>query len=423
MPTVSRDLPARPHLDIPKRQARELLAQWRARAPDALDRIRSRHPKFQHAGDAAIAAGPFRLSDAQLIVAREYAYATWADLKRRIEANPFSHELEVAIRHDDRKRVIEILRDHPDLLHLPVNGANWGPPMSYAANLGRLELIQAIAKLGARDFQHAFDRALLQGKLATARWLQARGAKLVPGIVMGSCETLNADALRFLAELGAPFTDENGDRLAPLSLAVQTYGRHPAQKHAVLDLFAALGYELPDTPIVAFHRGQIDQLAAHLARDPGLVARRFTYGEIYPAALGCPDDGRSGMHWTPIGGTTLLHLAIDFHELEIFEFLLSRGADVNARATVDADGFGGHTPLFNCVVCGLARDDTMTRRLLERGADPTLRAGVRKFLDWCDQPRWHEARDVTALEWARNFPERGWVNPAAVAAIEEAIRR
>ena len=30
----------------------------------------------------------------------------------------------------------------------------------------------------------------------------------------------------------------------------------------------------------------------------------------------------------------------------------ARGADANARATIDAEGFGGHTPLFNAVVCG-----------------------------------------------------------------------
>ena len=30
------------------------------------------------------------------------------------------------------------------------------------------------------------------------------------------------------------------------------------------------------------------------------------------------------MHWTPIDGTTLLHLAIDFEEREIFEWLLAR---------------------------------------------------------------------------------------------------
>lgn len=419
MPTVSRDLPARPHLDIPKREAHELLAQWRARDPDALDRVRTRHPKFSGTGAAAFSAATPRLADAQLVIAREYTYPTWADLKQRIASNAFSRQLEIAIHHDDRAQVMQILRDHPALLHLPVSGGNWGPPMSYAANLGRLELIKSIADLGARDFQHAFDRALLQGKIETARWLHGRGAKLEPGIIMGACETLNPDGLRFLVELGAPFTNEHGDRLAPLALALQTYCRNSARKHAVLEIFAQQGYALPDTPIMALHRGQIDRLAAHLARDPALLERRFAATEIYPPELGCASDGRGGMHWTPIAGGTLLHLAIDFHEHEIFAWLLARGADVNARAAIDAEGFGGHTPLFNGVVCGLTRDTTMTRALLEHGASPRLRATLRKFLDWCAEPRWHVAHDVTARHWGQTFPERGWVNDEAMRLLGE----
>ena len=417
MPTVSRRLPARPHLDIPKRQARELLAQWRAREPAAFERIRSRHPKFRAADDAALGAASFKLSDAQLVIAREYTYATWTDLKQRIEANPLSHQLELAIRGDDRAQVMAILRAHPHLLHLHVRGGNWGPPMSYAANLGRLEIIQAVAELGARDFQHAFDRALLQGQIETARWLHAHGAKLEPGIVMGACETLNADGLRFLADLGAPFTDPHGNRLAPLALALETYSRNPAGKHAVLEIFAQQGYVLPDTPLMAFHRGDLAALQRHLDRDPALPSRRFALAEIYPAELGCAEGGRSGMHWTPISGGTLLHLAVDFHELEICEWLLARGADVNARAAVDDEGFGGHTPLFNSVVCHPTRDTTLTRTLLGRGAKPDLRATLRKFLDWCDEPRWHEARNVTAAEWARTFPERSWINEQALEMI------
>ncbi|MEO5957875.1 MAG: ankyrin repeat domain-containing protein, partial [Opitutaceae bacterium] len=214
-----------------------MLAQLHVRHPDALDRIRRRHPKFRDADDATLTAATFRLSDAQLVVAREYTYSTWANLKRRIESNPFSHQLETAIRAGERDQAVQLLREHPHLLHLPVRGANWGPPMSYAANLGRLEIIQAVAALGARDFQHAFDRALLQGQIETARWLHAHGATLAPGIVMGACETLNPDGLRFLAELGVPFTDEHGNRLAPLAMALETYCRNPAAKHAVLDIF------------------------------------------------------------------------------------------------------------------------------------------------------------------------------------------
>ena len=417
MATVSRGLPERPHLDVPKREARELLEDWRNGDPDALDRIRHRHPRFAGAADATIAAGPFRLAGAQLVIAREYGFAHWTALKQRIETNALAHALLVAIGAGDREAAVDIVRAEPRLLHVPLWSGNWGPPMSHAANLGRLEIVEAMAGLGAQDFQHAFDRALLQGQIGCARWLHAHGASLAAGLIMGPCETLNVAGFEFLADAGAPLTDQHGNRLAPLALVLQTYGRRPEGKHAILDSFARRGYDLPDTPMMAFHRGSVPALEAHLRREPSLLARRFTLREIYPAELGCP-EGRPGMHWTPIDGTTLLHLAIDFYEREIFEWLLARDADVDARASVDADGFGGHTPLFHTVVCGPWGDRTFVDALLARGASTDTRASLRKFLDWRAQPHWHEARNVTAAEWGRGFPDEGWVNQAALGRIE-----
>ena len=418
MATVSRGLPKQPHLDVPKREARALLKEWRAKLPEALDRIRRRHPGFRDASDASISSGKFLLNDAQLVVAREYGFSNWAELKERINANTVARLLQEAIHNDDRETVVRLLRANPGLLHIPLWSGNWGPPMSHAANLGRLEIIKAVAALGARDHQHAFDRALLQGKLECARWLHEHGAKLTPGIVMGACETLNPAGLGFLSDLGAPFTDNKGNRLAPLALVLETYGRHPAGKHAVLEIFGRQGYAFPDTPMMTFHRGDLDRLKGFLRRDPGLIKRRFSCLEIYPPELGCAKDGRSGMHWTPIDGTTLLHLAIDFDEEEIFELLLAHGADVNARAIVDTQGFGGHTPIYNAVVSHGKRQGAMARRLLERGASTIVRASLRKFLDWCEAPAWHEARNVTPSEWGRTFPEKGWVNGDALRLLE-----
>lgn len=417
MATVSRGLPERPHLDVPKREARELLAYWREGRPEALERIRHCHPKFNDATDAALSIAVFKLSDAQQVVAREYGFSNWAALKKRINAATAAGALQDAIESGNRDAVVEILRANPEMLHLPVWSGNWGPPMSHAANLGQLEIIEAVAELGARDYQHAFDRAVLQGQLDCARWLHAHGAKLVPGIIMGACETLNVAGFTFLLERGAPLVNEHGDRLAPLTLVLETYGRRPAGKHRILELFAKQGYPLPDTPMMAFHRGDIARLREHLREDPRLLDRRFALREIYPAECGCPNDGRSGMHWTPIDGTTLLHLSIDFREREIFDWLLTERIDVNVRALIDGEGFGGHTALFNAVVWGPGNDATFTAALLERGASREARASLRKFLDWREQPRWHEARDVTPAEWARTFPDRGWVNQAALERV------
>src|SRR5882672_5751340 len=279
MATVSRGLPEKPHIDVPKREARTLLKEWRAGLAEALERIRRRHPKFREANHAAISAARFLLNDAQLVLAREYGFSNWAQLKERINANTVVGLLLEAIHKDDRETVVRLLRANPNLLHVPLWSGNWGPPMSHAANLGRLEIIKTAAALGARDHQHAFDRALLQGKLESARWLHEHGAKLAPGLVMGVCETLNPAGLGFLADLGAPFTDKKGDRLAPLALALETYGRNPAGKHAVLEIFVREGYALPETPIMAFHRGDVERLKDFLRRDPGLMERRFSLVE------------------------------------------------------------------------------------------------------------------------------------------------
>jgi hypothetical protein len=415
MPTVSRGLPDQPDIDVPKREASELLADWRKGEPAALERIRHRIPTLAAADEAAMAHAELHEGDAREVIAREYGFGDWTSLEQRIETNALAQELIAAIGADDRDGAVRIVRAEPRLLHLPLWSGNWGPPMSHAANLGRLAIVEAMATMGARDVQHAFDRALLQGRIECARWLHAHGATPAPGIVMGTCETLEAQGFDFLADLGAPLTDQHGDHLAPLALVLGTYSRNPAGKHAILDSMARRGYDLPDTPMMALHRGSTAQLEAHLRRDPSLLARRFSLREIYPPELGCAAEG--GMHWTPIDGATLLHLAVDFMEREIFEWLLARGADVDARATVDADGFGGHTPLFHTVVCGPWGDETFARALLERGASTDSRASLRKFLDWCEMPRWHEARDVTAAEWGEGFPESGWVNGAALRVL------
>ena len=61
---------------------------------------------------------------------------------------------------------------------------------------------------------------------------------------MGACETLNAAGFNFLADLGAPFSNDHGDRLAPLALVLETYARNPAGKHTILESFAQRGYAL-----------------------------------------------------------------------------------------------------------------------------------------------------------------------------------
>ncbi len=78
-------LPPNPNLDHLKSQARDLLKAHASREPQAAQRIREFHPRFQQWTDAAIFDTRFRLSDAQFTIARERGFVSWARLKRRIE--------------------------------------------------------------------------------------------------------------------------------------------------------------------------------------------------------------------------------------------------------------------------------------------------------------------------------------------------
>jgi len=301
--------------------------------------------------------------------------------------------------------------------------------MSYAANVGQDGIIAMLRDMGADDLQHAFDRACLQGQIETARRLHTMGAQAAPGCVMGPCETLNSEGLTLLFELSAELADEHGDRLAPVALLLQTYCRGPKGKHRCLELVAEHGIALPDTSVMALHRGRIDLLEAHLRRDPQLVRRTFSHAGIYPPALGCHSDHTLALHGTPLAGTTLLHICVDFDEIEIARWLIAHGADVNAKAEIDADGFGGHTPLFGCVVsqaylCGLQRDAAFARLLLDHGADPNARASLRKQLRFVADESMHEYRDVTPLSWGERFHGPGsyghtWVSEPAMRLIVE----
>jgi hypothetical protein len=47
---------------------------------------------------------------------------------------------------------------------------------------------------------------------------------------------------------------------------------------------------------------------------------------------------------------------------------------------------------------------------------------MRKYLDWREEPGWHIAKNVTALEWAASFSEGGWVNREGVDIIEAILK-
>ncbi len=412
-----RHLPVRPDLEQLRHQAKDLLRALRRGDPDASADLARFHPTPP---EIALA----KLADVQLTLARSYGVPSWPRLVHACN-------LVDAIWRDDLEGVRALVSRHPEFLREPatVTGRNWGPPMSYAANLGRDRIIEMLHQLGASDLSHALGRALLQDRIATARMLHAKmGSPPLPDDALGGpAYTLRVSGTALALELGARVKDDHGRRLAPVDVVLETDSRNPSAKHEILELYVRHGLELPDTPTMALHRGRIDLLEEHLRRDPALLRRTFAHEEIYPPELGCHDEVLA-THGTPLAGATLLHMCADYDEIEIARWLLAKGMDVDARAAVDAEGFGGHTALFATVVSQpnfwmnhQKREQVapFTELLLEHGADPNARASLRKQLHpGYGEEKLHEYRDVTPLAWGRRFHRQVFVSEPALRAIE-----
>jgi hypothetical protein len=416
-----RNLPVVPDLDQLKHQAKDLLHAIHAGDADAIAELREHHPD-------PIDPPSTKLADAQLVLARSYQASSWTRLVQAVQ-------LVEAIWGDDVETVRRLVTQNPHLLREPVlirADSNWGPPLTYAANVGRDRIIEMLHGLGARDLRSAMGRAVLQGKIATAKMIHAMMGKPLPpdGALGGAAYTLSVDGTALVFELGGRVRDDAGKLLAPVETVLQTDARKPSAKHAILAMYAEHGVEFPDTPPMALHRGRIDLLEAHLHRDPQMLSRTFSHREIYPAEFDCGDEVDATVG-TPLGGTTLLHMCVDYDEIEIGRWLLDKGMDANARSARGANGFGGYTALF-CTVVSQPNFwmnygkrgpfvAPMTELLLERGADPNIRASLWKRLHpgHGDSTR-HEYHDVTALSWGRRFHAPIFVSQPAMQLIEAA---
>ena len=414
-----RRLPVRPDLDQLHRQAKELLSAIRAGEPNAIAELREHQPE-------AIDPAAAKLADAQFVLARSYGASSWATLVHAVQ-------LADAIWRDDLNGVRALVTRDSTLLHTNVlirTDSNWGPPMSYAANLGRNDIIRMLHGLGAKDLELAAGRAALQGHADTVRLIYdlAGRPSLERLTLAGPAYTLSVEGTAVLFTLGARLIGPGGVDRNTMEHLLGTDSRNPPAKHRILEMYVEHGFEPPDTPVMALHRGRIDLLEAHLARDPNLLTRTFDIADIYPHAPACSSEPYTAQG-TPVHGTTLLHVAAYFDELEIAEWLLDRGMDPDARAAIDADGFGGYTALFSTVVSqhnfwvnygkGQPDEARFTRLLLDRGADQNIRASIRQRLEeGHGGGPLREYRDVTPIGWGEAFDAKIFVSRESLRQIE-----
>ena len=84
---MPRRLPSQSSLSLLKKQAKELRKALKSGQGEACERIRACHPSYADASPEEIRRTDLSLRDAQLVIAREYGFANWAELKAKVQAD------------------------------------------------------------------------------------------------------------------------------------------------------------------------------------------------------------------------------------------------------------------------------------------------------------------------------------------------
>ena len=318
------DLPARPDLDQLRHQAKDLLHAAQRGDPDAIGRI-----------DAV--AAQILLSTAQLALAREYGFASWAKMKLEVERRDI-------LNSRDLSRLNRLLAEHPEMATEKMQ--HWadrqcGDPLGYIMML---------------RFNH--DRLGLPAEL--------------PG---------TGDIAKALIEAGAPVNGHPGDKETPLISAASVGDadvvRALIEAGADMDAVSApdSGGAPSSTALVhaaVFGMTEVlDVLVAAGARIDSL--------EIAAAAgdvTGWPLD-----RYTLQSRVRAQVFAAQYQRLEVIDQLIAAGTPVN-----EPDAEWGRLPLHTAAGDGRAAS---VRRLLAHGADPDLRDPLhnRTALEECQVPQ------------------------------------
>ncbi len=136
---------------------------------------------------------------------------------------------------------------------------------------------------------------------------------------------------------------------------VSGYGRGTGFK-ACMQVFAEAGVLVEDETLFAVLLDDADGLEVLLNANPSVIHRKYSFKCAY----------------TPMLEAGLLHISAEFNHVNAARILYSFGADVNAPAGIDEQGFGGQTPIFHTVNQNGNQSLEMLHFLLAHGADTTL---------------------------------------------------
>jgi Ankyrin repeats (3 copies) len=344
-----RNLPSNPTLDHLRYQAKDLLKAHSGHNQEAAQRLREFHPRFRRATDGAIFVARLKLSDAQLTIAREYGFPSWARVKKHIEKPELPDDLNLP--HHER---IEDLT-----FRLAVDLIDSGNATGLRAHLIQHPHLvhQHVVFVGGNYFRNP---TLLEFVAENP----VRRGTLPDNIVQ---------VAKLILDAGPDSVARNE------TLLLVATGRVPRE----------CGVQVPLIHLLCDH-GADPRSAIHAAVLHGefisvnaLIGRGAQIDLPIAAALGRIADARRLL---PCGNLEDRHLALvlaaSFGLVEIVRLLLDAGEDPNRYNPV-----GGHshaTPLHQAAGAG---HEDVVRLLVERGA----RLDLKDIL-------WH----ATPADWARH---------------------
>ena len=330
-----RRLPSNPSLDHLKYQARDLLKDHAACTQGAAQRIREFHPRFGGATDSEIFRARFRLTDAQLAIAREYGFPSWTRLKRHIEQPTLSDRLDLPhhqrIEDEVFRRAVDLLdagdasglrahlKKHPHLAHQRVvfEGGN------YFRNPTLLEFVA----------ENPVRRGTLPANIVEI-------ARVI--LDAGPSQSARNEALMLVSTGSVP--------------------RQCGVQLALIDVLCDYGADPNTAAHAAALHGEMEALNA-------LIGRGARMDFPVAAALGHIEDARRLLEAASGKDRHLaLSLAADSGHVEIVRLLLDAGEDPNRYNPV-----GGHshtTPLHQAAGRG---HEEVARLLVQRGARTDLK--------------------------------------------------
>jgi len=172
--------------------------------------------------------------------------------------------------------------------------------------------------------------------------------------IIGDFEIHSVEGIKECFDNGVnPNETVNGKPL--LYSLITMYTRGPAFKSCIR-AFVDAGLYFDDKILLSVLLDDAALLDAQLTADKNALTKEYS--------LDCA--------FTPLYKVSLLHICAEYNHLACAEVLAAHGADINSKAGLDGNGFGGHTPVFHTVNQNRNKSFDVLKFLVLKGADLSL---------------------------------------------------